>query len=471
MLSAFLRARVLGPALGLGILLAPSVAAATPPSWAQSDILSAPIRKRLENGLTVLISPSRHAPTVAMRLDYDAGEREDAPGHPGVAALTFRSMLDGTKHLPQGAYAEHLRRIGATSVRDEVRDDTAAVATSVTREAMETVLWMWSDQMAFAGPAIDDASLARARDRLATDRRAIIDDVPGACIGDYWLAALYPPEHPYRHLPVATREQLDLVTTADAKAFYARHYAPNQAILTIVGDVDPATTMELVRRYFGDIPAGPRLTHSAEPVHLQGTTTIDLVAGIDTAQAYILWPTAPFLGPDDAELDVVARLLQGNNVALLGWSLIGQKKLATTINAWQSSRQLGSVFTIRVVGKPGVGANELVAAVDETLAGIDEKAVQDNLTSAINDHGFHQLLDAERAAERATTIAGYQRTLGEPGTVMDLLRRIGKLKPPAILDTISRQLPRDRRIVVRVRPQAGAPRCGTLAPRTSGGQP
>jgi zinc protease len=456
-------------ALAATLAVLPRVAPADEAAYRPSEVERAepPHAHRLPNGLTVLIAPSHRAPRVAMDIRYDAGSRREAPDRPGVARLALRALLDGGAHTRD--YGTRAGRLGTAELASFSDFDAAGFDVVVAPDAVESVLWLWSDQMGFGRAAISEEALTRDRATLARWREAV-EATRGGCIDEAVDAALFPAGHPYALPSRATRRALDAVTVSDVRDFYDRHFAPDGAILTIVGDVEEGAALAMATRYFGDIPAAPAASEPAlPPVRLDGERSIDIVsAGEGPAEVVLAWPTAGLSQADDTALDVLSELLAGDRWSDLGYALVTERKLATSVEARQRSRVLGSVYKIRVVGRAGVRDRELVAAVDDLLRDIGAHVTAHGVKTAVSDMIRRALAQSERVGYRADRFAVNAATTNDPAFFPKLLRRLMTLTPASIVDTVRRQLPLDRRLVAHVTHAAGAPVCGARVPTTSG---
>jgi zinc protease len=427
-----------------------------------------PSRTVLANGLSVLVAPSDRVPLVALRLEYAGGVSDGAPG---AAELALRSVIAGTAHVRDGAYYANLGRLGATETTDVVRATTTVLAVTVPREAVDTVLWMWSDQMAFGGAGMTDAQIDRQRTLALNNWQVAFGSVPLGCVGDLVREAVHPGPHSAVPPIVPPPAALAAVSARDVRAFYDGHYAPNGSVLSIVGDVDEPTLLASVRRYFGDIPAtrsSATLADSPATARLSGVKTLDAVSSSPVTEVVLAWPTVAYLQADDAELDVIAAILQGKNAALLGWSLIDDKKLATYVDAHQTSNARGSMFAIRVFAPAGTDPDALVAAVDGVLRGLDEREIDHWLKGAVAGLMERELLASEHAAHRAYRIGDYDRVAHDPSYGKTLQRRQWTMTASAVEAAMRRQLPPDRRVVMRVTHSDAAPSCGAVAPVRAG---
>jgi predicted Zn-dependent peptidase len=420
--------------------------------------ISPPTRMDLPNGLHVLVDTDRRAPVVSMQIRYDVGSRDDPPGKAGLASLTNRMLVRRTAHLPDGMYDRYLARAGAAWTGWNTTVDSSGFWTTVPTSALPLVLWLWSDQMGFFAPAVDQALIDAQRATLANERRQRVESGALSALREMELEALYPRDHPYHYTPL--RQSLDEVTARDVVRFFDEHYAPDRALLVLSGDVD-ASVLELVTQYFGAIPRGAPRAHDVPPVALRDQVRLDVAANVRAPVVSMVWPTPATLSAIDLELKVVAKLL--SSTGLLVWDVVDRQKVATSITAQQLSHQLGSEFEIQAHVAPGHTADEVVQAIDRALASIVAGPVSDELIAkATVDEFLPRIFEMADPAGRVALYASYGIMPRERALFyLDMLRSL-ELTPQAIHDLISRFLVTKCRVLAVVQPDLQAPEAGIL---------
>ncbi|WP_245869381.1 M16 family metallopeptidase, partial [Vibrio fujianensis] len=223
----------------------------------QSDTVGIPYRKyQLSNGLTVILSPDHSDPLVHVDMTYHVGSAREEVGKSGFAHFFEHMMFQGSKHV---ADQEHFRLIteAGGSLNGTTNRDRTNYFQTVPANQLEKVLWLESDRMGFLLEAISQRKFEIQRDTVKNERAQNYDNRPYGLIWEKMSEALYPEGHPYSWQTIGYVEDLDRVDVNDLKAFFLRWYGPNNAVLTIGGDIDIAQTLAWVNRYFGSIPKGP----------------------------------------------------------------------------------------------------------------------------------------------------------------------------------------------------------------------
>jgi predicted Zn-dependent peptidase len=415
---------------------------------------------RLENGLTVVLEENHQSPFVAMHLRYDAGSRDDPPGKEGLAAIAHRMTQLATKHVPAGGYDKTLERVGGMDGGWVVALDAIAEWTTVPSNAVDSVLWLWSDQMGFFTP--DEKSLTDARAAKTRERES---KVTGAALGglpELVQRALFPDDHPYHAVPLAGSS--DGTTLDDVRAFHDRNLAPNDAVLVLVGDFQTAPVLERIRAYFAPIaPAPGRGAPKLAPAQLEKEVRLDVGANVKSAEVWMDWRTPPFYAGGDAELDVGARALVGSRVSMLQWTLIDGAQVATKVSARQMSHALGSDFRISATIAPGHTPDEVISRIDSVLDLVQKRGLNEGSFAGARANVIvpyvHQL---DRAARRATVYAELAMAHRDPTWIPGDVGRYDAITATSVNATLARWLTKGHRVVTVVTPDPKAPLGGEI---------
>jgi zinc protease len=420
---------------------------------------------RLPNGLEVVLEPDVTHPRVAVAVTYDAGLRVPPASAPALARLAERLMLEGSRNVAAGEHVRILERAGATAVGSFLGHDGATYFAEVPAHHLATALWLEADRMASVLARVDGAALARARRATAAALVAERERSAAASLDALVDAALYPRGHPYRVPDVGPRD-LRGPTIDHARWFFQRRYAPHAARLAIVGDFEATPARALVERYFATIrasaPPPPRSRRTPAPT-LDAEHRIVFGALLSAQFVRIVWPTAPYLRNGDAELDLVAHVLGQGRRSRLHRVLVERDGVASSVWAWQGSRELASTFTVQVEVADGRTAAEVVDGVDDAirrLCAAGPSAAE--LERATWQNAARELAGAAGLVERANAASRIRSPLRGDGVyrVADDVARYVGATAGAVREAACRALPAGRRVVAVVVPDEGAPRTG-----------
>jgi len=460
-------ASVLPPRIPLPALLV-AAALAVPARTASAQSAFAPTSERhLDNGLTVIVQEDHKIPLVSLTLRYDALQDSVPAGQEGTAALTTSVMLRATKHTAPGDYARLLARAGASGVNDRTQGGSTVLEATVPANRLALPLWLWSDQLAFFDPAIDDAQLELLRAKLREQRRAALEGSPMARLDRIADEELYAPGHPYRSLYLLPQD-VDRVDRAAIAAFHDATITPAHATLAIVGDVVAADAFGLAERYFASIPGAPQPPGKPSlTVTLTAERRVDVAANVPRAHVSIRWPTPKLLSAEDAHLDVLARLLAGTRTAWLYWKLVDDAKIATGVIARERSGALGSQFEVLIDGAKGKSAADVLAAFDSAMDELRSRSTSSReLDGALYETLIDRQLSLERPATRAAEYAKSWMLLGVADGLGKDFERYDHMTSTVVRETLLKYLPKERRVVLLVTPTPGAPAGGERSGRS-----
>src|SRR5687767_2327794 len=245
----------------------------------------------LPNGLQVILSRNQNTPTAAVNMWYHVGSKNEEAGRTGFAHLFEHVMFTGSGNIPYGVHDQLTNGVGGNN-NGTTDNDRTLYYEIVPSNYLETALWLEADRMGYLLDSLDIAKLNAQRDIVKNERRQRIDNQPYGRVGEILSSATYPKTHPYSWSVIGSMEDLSAASEEDVKSFFRLYYAPNNAYLTIVGDIDPSQTKAWVAKYFGDIPGGKPITRpNAGPVTLKAAQRLVFEDRVQVPRLYIQWPT------------------------------------------------------------------------------------------------------------------------------------------------------------------------------------
>jgi zinc protease len=352
----------------IAVAIAGAGASAQKASPAGADVIKLPFETyTLPNGLTVITSLDRSAPTVAVNVWYHVGSKNEAVGRTGFAHLFEHVMFTGSGNVPYGVHDRLTEGVGGSN-NGTTNNDRTTYYETVPSNYLESALWMEADRMGFLLDSLDLAKLNAQRDIVKNERRQGVDNQPYGRAGEIIAQATYPKGHPYSWDVIGSMEDLSAATEEDVKNFFRLYYAPNNAYLAIVGDFDPAQARAWVQKYFGDIPRGKPITRpTVAPVTLDAERRLVYEDRVQIPRLYLQWPTVGERSDDRFALDVLASILSGPRTARLTKALVYDKQSAASVTAFQGSNEDVGDFGIIVTPRPGNTLTDLEQAVDAVL--------------------------------------------------------------------------------------------------------
>ncbi len=407
----------------------------------------------LRNGLEVILLEDHRLPLVAVNIWYHVGPANERPGLTGFAHLFEHMMFEGSKHVGEKAHFLYLEAAGASSINGTTDFDRTNFFETLPSNQLELALWLESDRMGFLLDELDDRKLENQRDVVRNERRQNVENAPYGLVQEELFHQLFRKDHPYYASVIGSHADIEAARLSDVRDFFRLYYAPNNASLAIVGDIDPENTRALVEKYFGPIPSGNKVPRVlVEAPAIKSERRIVVGDHVELPRVYLAWITSAIFSQADAEFDLIAKILGGGKSSRLYRSLVYEKRIAQDVIAHQYSLALGSIFTIEATSKPGVQPEQLENAIREELNTFREHGPKpDELERARNTieasiiRGLETLGGFGGVADRLNQ---YNHFLGDPGYLPRDLDRYRKATLESLRTIAENQLRRDAGVVV-----------------------
>ena len=321
----------------------------------------------LSNGLDVLLHEDHGCPIVAVNLWYHVGSKNERPGRTGFAHLFEHLMFEGSAHHDKG-YFPPLQGAGA-SLNGSTNADRTNYWEVVPSSALELVMWMESDRMGYLLPALTDSKFGNQRDVVLNERRQNYENRPYGLAPMAMVAAIFPPDHPYHWTTIGEIADLRAAGLDEVRQFFSTYYHPGNASLALAGDINPDDALELARKYFEDLPAGPAvLPVKPPPAVLVGETRLMLEDRVELPRVYISWITTAMFADGDADLDLAADILANGKTSRLYKRLVFDERIATDVSAAQNSREIAGFMQLAATAAPGHTLLEIERVIVEEIA-------------------------------------------------------------------------------------------------------
>jgi zinc protease len=444
----------LGYVLVAAALAATASPAAAPETSARSAAARAPElpveQLTLDNGMNVLLSVDRRVPVVAVEVRYLVGSANERAGRSGFAHLFEHLMFQGSKHF-DNEYFQPFEPIGA-AVNGTTNQDRTNYFERVPANYLELALWMESDRMFHLLPALTQKKLDNQRDVVKNERRQRYENPPYGMIWVYLPQTLYPKGHPYHEPVIGSHADLTAATLDDVKDFFREYYVPSNAILTIVGDFEPAEAKALARKYFGRQSAGKRATPPAATMpQLDKTVHLTKTDQIELPRIHLAWHTPALFAAGDAELDLWSSVLASGKTSRLFKPLVYDQKVAKDVQAFQASQRLSSFFVIQATAAPGKSLAQLEKALFDALKkALATPPTDDEMQRAVNGYKKEFYSRIESVISRAGTLSTYHHIAGTPDYLKRDLARYTDARASQVHAAASKWLPLDRHVRIDI---------------------
>lgn len=335
--------------------------------------------RTLANGLKVVVKEDHRAPVIVQQVWYKAGSMDEVGGVTGIAHVLEHLMFKGTATVPAGEFS---RRIAAAGGRENAFTsyDYTAYFQQLHKSKLPLAMRLESDRMHNLDLKADE--FAREVKVVMEERRWRTDDEARALLQERMMATVFQ-QHPYQHPVIGWMSDLEAMNVADARAWYARWYAPNNATLVVAGDVRARDVFALAQKYYGGIAARPLPVrrHLEEPPQL-GIKRLVVKAPAELPHLVMSY-RAPVIADPDKDwkpyaLEILAGVLDGNESARLNRHLVREQRLASDVGAGYDSFSRGpGLFVLEATPSEGKSAAEVEAGLRREIAQLVQEGVSD----------------------------------------------------------------------------------------------
>ena len=369
--------RLTSTRLAMGLIMLSALASS--PIHAETKKTSRPVHQfTLDNGMLAVVVPDHRAPVVTHMVWYRVGAADETPGVSGIAHFLEHLMFKSTENIGSGEFSKTVSRLGGQDNAFTSQDATAYFQ-RITKAHLGTVMKMEADRM--VNLRLVDEEVLTERDVILEERRSRVENSPIALLGEQMDAALYQ-SHPYGVPVIGWMHEMAELDREDALAFYDRHYAPNNAILIVAGDVTEDEVRKLAEDTYGKIKADaeiePRKRVSEPPSRAPRRVTLrDARAGQPAIRRYYLAPSYQSDKPGDAEaLDLLMKIVADGATSRLYKELVVKRKVAVNASGYYAGYGLDyGKIALGAVPAEGTSLEELEAAIDEVLADVKANGV------------------------------------------------------------------------------------------------
>lgn len=409
----------------------------------------------LDNGLTVILSPDHSDPLVHVDVTYHVGSAREQVGKSGFAHFFEHMMFQGSENVGDQQHFKIITEAGGTLNGTTNRDRTNYFET-VPSNQLEKMLWLESDRMGFLLDAVSQRKFEIQRDTVKNERAQNYDNRPYGLMWEKMGEAMYPEGHPYSWQTIGYVEDLDRVDVNDLKAFFLRWYGPNNAVLTIGGDIDTKQTLEWVDKYFGSIPAGPEVEQAPkQPASVSEDRYVTLEDRIQQPMLMIGWPTKYNGAEEQASLNALANVLGSGANSLLYQKLVKTQK-AVDAGAFQDCAELSCTFYVYAMAPSGEkGAlKPLYQELMQTLAEFEAKGVDDKRLEQITGMAEANAVFALQSVRgKVSQLASNETFFNTPDRIQSQLEQIRSVTPESVMDVYKTYVNGHHKVALSVVPR------------------
>ncbi len=415
----------------------------------------------LKNGLRIVLSEDHSAPVYSICVTYDVGSRDEKPGHTGFAHLFEHMMFQGSENVGKGEHFILIDNNGG-DMNGTTNEDRTNYFESLPSNQLDLALFLEADRM--KSLAVTQANLDNQRNAVQEERRLRVDNQPYGKTSEAVGETAYD-NFGYKHSTIGSMDDLNAASLDDVKGFFKSYYAPNNAVLALVGDFKTDEALAKIKEYFEDIPAqsAPTRPDMTEPPQTaeRRKTVEDNFAQI--ARIDIDYKIPSYDSPDYMPLSVAMRILGSGQSSRLYQKLVKEKEQAANVFANAGSRRATGLAAVIALVRPGVKLEDIEQTIYGELGKLQSEPVADWELEKVRmryRHDHAQQLSS--SLSRAVTLAYFTMAWNDPNVINTEEARLDSVTKEDILRVAKKYLtPENRTVVITLpKPKAAAGAAG-----------
>lgn len=427
---------------------------------------------KLANGMTVILHEDHSQPIAAVNIWYKVGSKDEPDRRSGFAHLFEHLMFMGTKRVPNGQFDVLMEKYGGSNNASTWEDKTNYFESGPS-SILPTLLWLEADRLEGLALDMDQKKLDLQREVVKNERREGVENAPYGMAGDAINGLMFPKGHPYHTTVIGSMEDLDNAAVRDVKEFFNTFYVPNNASMVVAGDFNPKEIKPLIAKLFGTLPRGNDIIRRPVPaLTLKGVKRTTMVDKVQSAKTIMVWHSPAAYKPGDVEMRLAGSVLSAGYTSRLYQDLVVKRQLASEVSAYQNSMLLGSTFTIDATAREGISLDKLEKAIDETLAKFrKEGPTKAELDRQLAQVSFQSINTLQSLTQRADRLNEFEFYFGNPNSFKRETDMYHAVAAPALKAVAAKTLDPNRRLILRVVPQAAAPQTNPRETQPAVGAP
>jgi zinc protease len=408
----------------------------------------------LPNGLTVVVHEDHSDPVVHVDVTYHVGSAREEIGKSGFAHFFEHMMFQGSDNVADEQHFKIVTESGGTLNGSTNRDRTNYFQT-VPANQLEKMLWLEADRMGFLLDAVTQQKFEIQRATVKNERGQNYDNRPYGLLYEKVSSSLYPYGHPYSWMTIGYLADLDRSDVNDLKNFFLRWYGPNNATLTVGGDVKPAEVVKLAEKYFGSIPRGPEVKDmQMQPIKLTQNRYVSYTDNYARLPMLaIVYPTVPNYHKDMAALACLAQVLgQGNNSIL--YQQLTKKQLALQASGFSMLSELSGEFFFQIIPMPGKTLADMETLFRAALDSFEKRGVTDEDVAKFKGGIEAQTINGlQSVGGKVSQLAAFETFTGTPNKIGDLLKMYTSVTKEDVMNAYNTYIKGKGAVVLSVLPK------------------
>ena len=408
----------------------------------------------LDNGLTLILHSDNSDPLVHVDITYHVGSGREDLGKSGFAHFFEHMMFQGSENVADEQHFKLVTEAGGT-MNGTTNTDRTNYFETVPANQLEKMLWLEADRMGFLVDAVTQEKFEVQRETVKNERGQRVDNRPYGRLNERVSEALYPAGHAYSWPVIGYLDDLNRVNVNDLKAFFLRWYGPNNATLTIGGDINITETLVLVKKYFGSIPRGPEVAMPEKPVfEITEDRYISMEDNVHLPLLYMTYPTVSLRHADEAPLDVLSSILGGGKASLLYKNLV-KTQFAVQAEVSHPCAELSCSFSLYALPHPASGKSlsDIENVIRDTLVEFEQRGVEDDdLLKAKADMEASFIFGLQSVSGKVSQLAANQTFSNNPNYIAQDIARYNNVTKEDVMRVFKKYIKDQHGVIMSVVP-------------------
>jgi predicted Zn-dependent peptidase len=410
----------------------------------------------LDNGLHVIMHQDNSTPIVVTSVLYHVGSKNENPERTGFAHFFEHLMFEGSENIDRGQYMNIIQGRGGT-LNAYTSNDITYYYELLPSNELELALYMESERMLHS--KVDQTGVETQREVVKEERRQRYENQPYGTILPETLVRAYS-VHPYQWAPIGSMDHLNAATIEEFQQFYKDFYVPNNATLTIAGDIDYAETEALVKKYFTEIPEGTKAIFRPDVVEPKKTTeTRDVIYDNIQIPAVIqAYNLPPRNHPDSYALTMLSTYLTGGNSSLMTKELVDKQQKALVVAAIPLELEDGGIFIMYGITNMGVEPKDLESEIDRLIKQVQDQGISDDEFAKLKNQMENSIVSSNSTmAGIAENLAEAKVIYGDTNYINQIMDKFSQVTKADIQRVAKEYLDLNGRVVLYYLPKSAQP--------------
>jgi zinc protease len=409
----------------------------------------------LDNGLHVILHQDNATPIVAVTVSYHVGSKNEELGRTGFAHFFEHLLFEGTENIERGEFDTYVTEAGGALNANTSQDRTFYYEVLPSNE-FKLGLWLESERMLHA--KIEQVGVETQREVVKEEKRQRMDNQPyGSFLYEMFSRAYT--VHPYTWIPIGSMDDLNAAEIDEFRTFYKKFYVPNNACLSIAGDIDVKETKEWIEKYFGSIPRGEDVVQPTivEPA-LGGEKRATIYDNIQLPGLMLGYRIPPYTEADFYAIDMLGYVLSNGQSSRLNKKLVEEEQSAIQVFAFPFPLEDGGLFVTFAIANAGKQLSDMEGPIDAEIARLQTELISDSEYEKIMNQIENDFVSSNgRISGIAESLSDYYLYYGDANLINTELALYQKVTKEDIMRVAKKYMMKDNRVVLEYLPMSEKP--------------